>query len=422
MKLIDQNNANAPEQLSFVLTTSDEASEARKWIHGLDFLDSPSYASLHQEQESKTGQFVSLSAALHIASLVLVSMIVIPVIEQQKTETITIDLTSSPSVSSAPAVEKPQAAPVIKVEKAVKAPKAVKSVSKNSEDIYKAAEAKIEKVKPVKVKPVKVKAVKAPVRAQPQSRIRGGVSQAPKVITMPPQTLDDIAAPDLDQKTLQESTAVGDIDDKVFSEDFNRIDKKQAAALAKEKAAMRAQADQLASENEAALAAVEQQNQNEAQRALLAREARRAQEGQSVQEAIAGEKADAQARGKALQGLVPKEGSGTASSGSSAKGIRQLKDLKQVPGNPKPQYDSDERLRGEQGRSVFLAYISKEGSISQVRLMSVSGYRNLDAKALKAVKKWRFYPGQEGWVEIPIQWDLKGESQEKPTLLRRTTT
>ncbi|MNL37727.1 Gram-negative bacterial tonB protein [compost metagenome] len=89
-----------------------------------------------------------------------------------------------------------------------------------------------------------------------------------------------------------------------------------------------------------------------------------------------------------------------------------------MPGNPRPQYERQERLRGDQGAVVFVAYISKEGHPSQFRLLKSTGFRNLDAKTLIALKKWRFYPGQEGWVELPFRWDLKGGAQEDGGLLR----
>lgn len=102
-----------------------------------------------------------------------------------------------------------------------------------------------------------------------------------------------------------------------------------------------------------------------------------------------------------------------------AEGIRQLEQLKQRPGNKKPSYDKDDRLRGRQGKVSLLAYISRDGRPVQFKMLQSSGHRSLDLKTLAAVRTWRFYPGQEGWVEIPIQWDLRGGPQEAPATLRR---
>jgi TonB family protein len=90
-----------------------------------------------------------------------------------------------------------------------------------------------------------------------------------------------------------------------------------------------------------------------------------------------------------------------------------------MPGNQRPQYDAQDRLNQRQGEVAFLAYVSREGSIVNFKMTKSSGHRELDAKTLKAIKNWRFYPGQEGWVEIPFKWDLKGGPQEMPTTLRR---
>ena len=89
-----------------------------------------------------------------------------------------------------------------------------------------------------------------------------------------------------------------------------------------------------------------------------------------------------------------------------------------MPGNPIPQYSKEERLYGQQGYVVFEAYISKSGVPAQFKQTRSTGYRNLDAKTLQALKKWKFYPGQEGWVEIPFSWDLQGGPQETPALNR----
>lgn len=105
--------------------------------------------------------------------------------------------------------------------------------------------------------------------------------------------------------------------------------------------------------------------------------------------------------------------------GSALAQARTLDQLKQMPNNPKPSYSEEERLWGHQGQIVFLAFINKEGAVSDFKLMKSTGHKNLDLKTFAALKKWRFYPGQEGWVELPYVWSLKGGTQEMPTLLRR---
>lgn len=106
--------------------------------------------------------------------------------------------------------------------------------------------------------------------------------------------------------------------------------------------------------------------------------------------------------------------------GSDSEGIvRKLEDLRQKPGNPKPSYDVQDRLNGLSGTIIVNAYVTKEGHLTLFRLIQSTGHRNLDRKTLAALKDWKFYPGQEGWVELPFKWDLKGGVQQKPTLLKR---
>jgi TonB family protein len=116
------------------------------------------------------------------------------------------------------------------------------------------------------------------------------------------------------------------------------------------------------------------------------------------------------------------EAQSTGAAFGVADGVRQLEQLKQKPGNKRPSYDNEDRLRGRQGKVSLLAYISKDGRPVQFKMLQSSGHRSLDLKTLAAVKSWRFYPGQEGWVEIPIQWDLRGRPEEAPATLRRQGT
>jgi TonB family protein len=99
--------------------------------------------------------------------------------------------------------------------------------------------------------------------------------------------------------------------------------------------------------------------------------------------------------------------------------VRALENLRQLNGNPKPQYSMEERFRKEQGTIIVQAFVTAQGSLKDFKLVQSTGYKNLDAKTLAALRKWRFYPGQEGWVEIPQTWNIKGEAEEMPATLRR---
>lgn len=104
---------------------------------------------------------------------------------------------------------------------------------------------------------------------------------------------------------------------------------------------------------------------------------------------------------------------------SGAKEIRALEDLKQKPGNKKPIYTAEDRAKGRTGEVTFAGYVSKDGSVSGFKMIKSSGHRELDARTLTAIKTWKFQPGQEGWVEFPFKWDLKGDPQQMPGTLRR---
>jgi len=126
-------------------------------------------------------------------------------------------------------------------------------------------------------------------------------------------------------------------------------------------------------------------------------------------------RAQAEGKGAGNTGLV---GMGNKTSGTST-GIRSLEQIRQAPGNPKPKYDLIERRRGDTGEVIFIAYINQKGVPEKFKLAQSTGHRNLDLKALVALKKWRFQPGQEGWVEVPFKWDLRGNLKTEGGLLRR---
>jgi TonB family protein len=200
-------------------------------------------------------------------------------------------------------------------------------------------------------------------------------------------------------------------------------------------AAEQAKADKAASEKAAKLAAEKAEADRVAAEKLAAEQAatdQAARENMLAAKAAA-EKADAdrmaaaQARAdklaaeqRAATQAAQAQQASAARAGVAASQVRSLNELRQMPGNSRPLYDADDRLNHRQGDVAFLAYISKEGQPVKFKMLQSSGYRELDSKTLKAIRNWKFYPGQEGWVEIPFRWDLKGGPQEMPATLRRT--
>lgn len=81
--------------------------------------------------------------------------------------------------------------------------------------------------------------------------------------------------------------------------------------------------------------------------------------------------------------------------------------------NPKLGYPRIAKKRGYQGQVLLFVVVSKKGITKEVSISKSSGHKILDTAALKAVKKWQFYPGTkdgnpvEMSVTVPIRFDLK---------------
>lgn len=363
---------------------SQNSFDGLDWINfkasGLDFV----------ETKSKTGRFIGVSIAFHSALFLLTSLIVIPVLEPKKFETVSFDLMEAGSAPATTSVvdsdNQKTASPVAVAPPIVKTKPAIKSSTLGLSE---------------KSKPAKAVAK---------------VLAAPVAEVSVPQSLEDIAAPQLDEEAIS-SAPIGVIDDKDFSEEImaiNATGKKQIALAQKQLAD---QASEVENETNKSLGAATVANKMEMESLGLAAAALRAKNQKNSLHHPVESRGSGQGYGN---GLVSGRGQGVGQGSIGTVVIRPIQDLRQLPGNPRPEYSAEERLNGNQGRATFLAYVSKAGRLTEFKLAQSTGYRNLDLKTLTALKQWKFYPGQEGWVEIPIQWDLRGGVQEKPTLLRRT--
>ena len=287
--------------------------------------------------------------------------------------------------------------------------------------------------------PVKKSVVSKSEMATLKTTTSGGVAEkatyAPSQAGVP-ETLEDIQAPALDFEGV-EAAQVGNLGEDAFEEEFKNIDQESAAAIRAEKSAFDNEAQLIADEKEAALQALENENAAQARAMEESLEATRTKNAAAMAQMKASEKAVAE---KAAREDADRKAAALAARGSGADGIgrgdtgsnenanaatgnpnavRSIDQLNQVPGNPKPNYAVEERLRREQGKVVFQAYVTPQGQLTNFRLVSSTGYKNLDGKTLSALRKWKFYPGQQGWVEIPQVWTLKGETEQMPALLRR---
>ncbi|MFZ4404930.1 MAG: energy transducer TonB, partial [Pseudobdellovibrionaceae bacterium] len=245
----------------------------------------------------------------------------------------------------------------------------------------------------------------------------------------------DIEAPEIaaadTQTQVQHQAALQTIDETDLNSDLNQIDKKSTALAAIEQNKFQQETSETSNDLNQQLDKAESNTQLEnaqladkAQNYQLAAQQARANALKDAenrrQGALAAANAEAAARstkniGRGNNGSTQGQQN---SLGSSPQSARALNQIRQKPGNPLPQYSREERLQRQSGKAIFVAFINADGGISQFKLVQSTGYRSLDSKTLQALKKWKFYPGQEGWVELPFIWDLKGGVQEMPTLLR----
>ncbi|HRK06209.1 MAG TPA: TonB family protein [Pseudobdellovibrionaceae bacterium] len=102
--------------------------------------------------------------------------------------------------------------------------------------------------------------------------------------------------------------------------------------------------------------------------------------------------------------------------------IRDASELAALPGNPKPSYPAQDRLRKYEGKAVLVGRVGADGRMSQVLVERSSGSTAMDASAIEAFKRWRYRPGQQSWVRQPFQFRLIGEATEIPARLGQNSS
>ena len=385
--------------------------------------------------ETRSAFFVLLSSVLHSVLFGLAMWMSLNVELPKVKEIIEFEISGGSSLASAPALPAASSAPVAEAPE-IKAPivKATKSIPTVAVKPTAPAAARTHQVAPVIM---------------------------PKAAFVQPES--DVTAPALEDDDMQSqliapvALSAKEWDSSDADQDFEKVNQQSNAKIQALTNDMDSEADNALNEHETAMAALAEDQKLEDQRlakavdvkskerasaeaALVKAEQKREQNRIAAQKAaavaaaaalaaaqqaehdrLARERASAlaaQQRAQATHGTG--QGKGNSQQGSET-AIRHLEDLRQMPGNKKPQYAEEDRLAGRTGNVAFAAYISNEGHPTQVKLLKSSGHRALDLKTLSAIKQWRFYPGQEGWVEIPFEWDLKGSSKERPMLLRRSS-
>ncbi|MDG0815058.1 energy transducer TonB [Bdellovibrio svalbardensis] len=450
-------NFSEEKQANQQAINTPKASADHPINQGSSAMDYHTWRMAHTEPEqSKTSRYMTMSMAIHAAAILAIAMMSVPLVEEVKTETITIELEDTPAprlqARGAKVTPTQGGTPVIAESKptpSTPAPApaaAAKDVGGPGDVIVASKHAKATKM---------AKATKANKAASPKAQIAGAKaarSIAPKTnFKAVPMTIDDIEAPELDQGDFAKANVRSDLNED-FNEDFANIDRSHKQALASEKSKMDAMASALAAEQDDELKSIDDQNKEDAARFAALQQSMRKNNAKAIASAIASERANAAALaaheaaarenaaraaaaanarkaglGGGGNGRGQEQGAGAGNNGSNAAGtqvagsptgVRSLDQLRQMPGNPRPQYDREERRRGDAGQLTYVAYVTKEGYVTRFQLRKSTGFQNLDMKTLNALKKWRFYPGQEGWVELPFRWDLKGGMQEDGGRLR----
>ncbi|WP_413576282.1 TonB family protein [Bdellovibrio sp. HCB290] len=457
----DRNNENIENDKQLSLFTSGTA--------GLDFIPDFKIPVPRPPEANKSPRFITMSVALHIAAAASMAVLSVPLMNEFKTETITIELEEpvlhqatkgadvEPTQGGAPAnvtaAALPEKLPAKAVQSAPAAP--VQSAQAAPQKSVVAAPVAVEDVTLPEPKDdlfaAEVAAPNVAGSAKPAAADQTAKAAPAKTnFKAVPMSIDDINSPELDAGEIANQKADANIGEDL-NKDFDDIDTKSASKLADEEDKLNAMASALKADHDNEIQSLEEQNQAQAAALAESQKNLRQKNAKAVASAMASERAaaDAAAKDKAAKeaaalaaansaingngnggngnGKGEKAGNGAGNNGlekageeiaGAPTGVRSLDQLKQMPGNQRPQYSEDERLQGHQGKVSFEAYITKEGFPVQFKMKQSTGFRNLDKKTLAALKTWRFYPGQEGWVEMPFSWDLKGGVQEVKGRLR----
>lgn len=81
--------------------------------------------------------------------------------------------------------------------------------------------------------------------------------------------------------------------------------------------------------------------------------------------------------------------------------------------NDPPSYPALARRLGYEGKVELYAEILASGVCGEIRIRRSSGHRMLDQAAIRAVRRWRFQPGQRWgrpiatWIMVPIEFNIE---------------
>lgn len=311
----------------------------------------------------KTSRFMSLSLAMHSLLAITAALLATPLIETPEQTFVEFEISES-ALSGSDLVEQGSALPVKTLSKSVKSSPTQKLSLQNSAH-------------------------------------KGLIEPAP---------LETPSFEELESAVLSSSTSNANLtlDDNDFEEALKSA---SSGSQSVEQTAQEFQqeTESFLKESASALSEVEESTDSHLKSLAASRAENRAQEAAAIQKLRESESSLVEkTRSLGGSGLGNQE-SGDGQALKPTGPIRKLEQLRQMPGNKRPQYSIEERKLGHAGTVVFQAYVTKEGRLKNLRQIRSTGFSNLDLKASRALKDWRFYPGQEGWVELPFHWNLAGE-------------
>ena len=107
----------------------------------------------------------------------------------------------------------------------------------------------------------------------------------------------------------------------------------------------------------------------------------------------------------------------TAATPETARAFHQLR---QLPGNPIPEYPKEALEQKWEGAVEVLYYVNTGGFVEQIQVSDSSGHITLDNAAIKALSKYHYELGQEGWVRHKVEFFLEKNKEVKEIVPLRT--
>jgi TonB family protein len=76
---------------------------------------------------------------------------------------------------------------------------------------------------------------------------------------------------------------------------------------------------------------------------------------------------------------------------------------------PRPNYPLYARQYHWTGEGPFVCRIRPDGTVASVDVLRSTGHEMLDRAAIKALRQWRFQPGDMNAIKIPINFSMSGK-------------